>query len=342
MSTLAAGKNFSVVVDVDGNVWLFGRVQNQSTRVPEKLDKDMAGVAAGNNHLLLLDMDGCLWAYGSNEFGQLGYAGSSEAKIPRELSLPKMRTVFAVGDHSFFIETGTGKVWGCGSNSFSQLGLGYTHIIATPVPIPELPPIKYVGGGNTHSLFVDTEGKVWGCGRLGTTGETTNFVVPLDLPVEIVMACGGNGHSIFLDVHGSVWACGNNSSGQICDDNLTTQPCQIQKLPQIQAISAALNFSVFLDVDGAVWGCGEILNLEHKLKKLVDPKFYQPTMATVQAGHDHILMGDVDNNVYGLGGNEESQSSGNGRSNICYHPSKINVPKVNCSIRKFSCKSARN
>ena len=100
--------------------------------------------AAGNNFSIFLDFDGNVWGAGKSDFGQLGRILLLEGvTAPEKLALPvPIQTVAA--SHNFFsiFLDINGNVWACGSSRFGQLGLSdYTAQNYLPTMVPSLPAI---------------------------------------------------------------------------------------------------------------------------------------------------------------------------------------------------------
>jgi alpha-tubulin suppressor-like RCC1 family protein len=89
---MAAGLEFSVVVDFDGTVWTWGRNDvgqlGDGTTIPKIVPRRIAGldgvleVRAGAAHVLALRNDGTVWAWGANDQGQLGDGTSVNRSSP--------------------------------------------------------------------------------------------------------------------------------------------------------------------------------------------------------------------------------------------------------------------
>ncbi|KAH9988564.1 regulator of chromosome condensation 1/beta-lactamase-inhibitor protein II [Russula vinacea] len=198
-------------------------------------------------HTIVLDIDGTAWLFGRNQLAALGVSGvdAISENAPRSLRATDLGappgTVFvnaACGRGHSILVGSNGRVWTAGLNSLGQCG----H-----TPCPEVNTFKLVNGplhpktgeqehvvaaaaGITFTLFLTVHGKIYACGsgekgQLGNgrtgehiaTGNRTGFdiesepipVMGLDDKKIAQIACGQQ-HSIALDEEGIVYVWGYN------------------------------------------------------------------------------------------------------------------------------------
>ncbi|KAJ3517000.1 hypothetical protein NLJ89_g772 [Agrocybe chaxingu] len=199
--TSCSGCHF-VVLDIEGNAWLFGRngfsalgvpkVEYVSENAPRMLNPAELGApkgtkfvhaACGRNHTLLVGSDGSVWAAGQNNLGQCGQSTCPEVSTFQVVSVTqggrKENVIQASAGVTFSVVlTDTGKVFTFGSAEKGQLGNGTTgerittgnktsyDIETTPVYVKELDGKKIVqiASGQQHSVALDDTGLVyvWG------------------------------------------------------------------------------------------------------------------------------------------------------------------------------------
>ena len=122
--------------------------------------------------------------------------------------------------------------------------------------------------GPSYSILIDSDGFAWAFGdnterKLGLVFEEISFnpekvpTIPTCLAVS-----GGISHTCYLDTTGAIWTCGNNRSYQLglyhqVEKNEGIPLTQVDKLPDIQAISCGHYFTILLDTHGKVWSCGK-------------------------------------------------------------------------------------
>jgi len=194
-----AGYEYSVALDVNGNVWTWGNnawgqlgdntTDNRNTPV-QVVSSDGKGslsgiiaVAAGAVHVIAAGINGNVWAWGSNDHGQLGIGpfalGDKETKpvkvkgLSGEGYLSDITTLSAGEWHSIALD-GSGNVYAWGNNSYGQLGIGSDFHYGVPNPVKGLDgdgllaEINAVNAGGFHSLAFDQIGSVWAWGRGGS------------------------------------------------------------------------------------------------------------------------------------------------------------------------------
>lgn len=93
----------------------------------ETIDLKVVSIAAGKNHTVLLDNEENIWVWGSNEYGQLGLGHNNDVETPTKLELKKGNVSvkglsIAVGDNHTVVIDKINQLWTFGSNSHYQLG----------------------------------------------------------------------------------------------------------------------------------------------------------------------------------------------------------------------------
>ena len=277
ISSISAGYQFSLFLDVDRSVWTCGSNANgqlglgdtESRNIPVKIPNipKIISIFALGNASIFLDEEGSVWSCGSNQSGELGLGDNMQRnKAEKIAGLPKIKSIAGGWSHSLFLDC-EGFVWSCGYNKEGNLGLGDTICRSKPERVDGLPKIKWIAAGTNISLFGDKEGKVWVCGgnkqgELGLGHETQMNKPEKILSLSgIVSATGGWFCSIFLDQQGKVFTCGNNPFGQLGHGDTTNRstPQQLEKLPPISYLSTcntAYYFLQIVDCEGNVWSSG--------------------------------------------------------------------------------------
>ncbi|KAF9524401.1 regulator of chromosome condensation 1/beta-lactamase-inhibitor protein II [Crepidotus variabilis] len=199
--TSCAGCHF-VVIDIEGNAWLFGRngfsatgvtgpdfVSESAPRLVKPTDlgapkgTKFVHAGCGRNHTLLVGSDGSVWAAGQNNLGQCGQSTCPEVSTFQRINVShggnKEHVIQASAGISFsLVLTESGKVFSFGSAEKGQLGNGTTgerittgnktsyDIEVDPVYLKEMDGKKIVkiASGQQHSLALDDTGVVyvWG------------------------------------------------------------------------------------------------------------------------------------------------------------------------------------
>lgn len=125
------------------------RISNQPIRV--KLDALARRIAAGKNFSLAIDDEGNVWGWGENFSGQLGLKTLGVIDTPTRVDLEvPIDSIAAGNDHTLFLDE-NGTVWGCGNTNYLQLGFANNKPIWKPTIIPGLPSISSARGRHIKS-----------------------------------------------------------------------------------------------------------------------------------------------------------------------------------------------
>jgi alpha-tubulin suppressor-like RCC1 family protein len=265
---IAAGGNFSLALDVNGQVWAWGQntsgqVGTGATSTSAPIPVQVAGlpaiqaIAAGVSHVLALGVDGKVWAWGQNTSGQVGTgATSASVLVPVQVAaLPSAKAIAAGAGHSLVIDVQFGNVWAWGQNNFGQVGNGSvsTTPVLAPTPVGGVFAGTTVVAGHYFSMLIMGNGfvKTWGqntYGQLGN-GTTTNGAAPSNATgvTDATAIAAGAQHALMVRPGCPVWGWGNNGQAQlgtgITSSTATTEPT-----------SALLTNTFFFDGDGDGFG----------------------------------------------------------------------------------------
>ncbi|OCH96269.1 RCC1/BLIP-II protein [Obba rivulosa] len=210
--------------------------------------------ACGKNHTLLVGSDGQVWTAGINTNGQCGHPVCPEISSFKLVNGPKLNGVkervkkAAAGTTFSIVLTESGKVFAFGSAEHGQLGHGKTgeHIVSAgktafdiewePIPVRGLDnkQIVQIACGAQHSIALDVEGMVyvWGYNgycRLGL-GHQKDILIPQVVPnfagsnemtrgAEVV---AGPSNSVVIDKQRMYWMAGkwkNTGDGSVGQPN---------------------------------------------------------------------------------------------------------------------------
>jgi len=166
-------------------------------------------VSCGKEFSMLLDVEGCVWTFGSQEFGQLGtgsdgsynsanskvkmrYAGLSEpfkvsrvyerdskSKKTKLMQMMRIKSISAGTNHAAMVDE-MGKVFGWGAGSFGRTGLGDTMDSHTPIWMQSLDhprgKIEEVNCGHMMTvLYGKTAGSVYMAGCVDNIRKEANM-----------------------------------------------------------------------------------------------------------------------------------------------------------------------
>lgn len=220
---VAAGKNFSLGLSADGEVYAWGsqadgRLGNGATSGtvtdPVKITGAFGGkkiiqIAAGDGHALALTADGKVYVWGKNGQGQLGDNSQVDRSTPvavyeventGQTSDRKAIRVAAGGDFSLVLSEG-GLPYSTGSNSKGQLGRAtgpdnfsqvFGFVDTTETSALHGKTVVQLAAGNAHALALGSDTRVyaWGDNANGQLGDGTN--AQGDSPVLVVVPDGGS------------------------------------------------------------------------------------------------------------------------------------------------------
>lgn len=277
---IAAGGWHSVVVCSDSTAKAFGENatgqlgngDNTDSNVPVSNGlTDIIAVSAGGDqleaHTMVLKSDGTVWAWGSNLYGQLGNASTTNTNTPvQTLLLSNIMAISAGGWHSVALKN-DGTVWTWGWNMDGQLGDGTTtdKIIASQVP--GLTGIIQIASGTYHVLALKNDGTVWAWGDNisgqignGTTGTDVKSPVQVSGLTNVVSISAGRFFSLAVKNDGTIWTWGENLYGQLGDGTTADKNVPVQVSGLIGKIPAVVATGAFhcmvLKNDNTVWAWG--------------------------------------------------------------------------------------
>jgi alpha-tubulin suppressor-like RCC1 family protein len=241
-----------------------GSDRNLPVRVAN-LDAGVKGLAAGRNFSLALMLDGTVRSWGENSYGQLGlgfYGPTTSERIP--VAIPGFSGVRAIasdgeGKHSLaLLSDGTVKSWGL--NDQGQLGQGGNvgQVSARPFAVRDLKNVRAIATGEVHSLAVLESGRVksWGnntYGQLGNGahGDGTGADTPVDVVglSEVRSVTGGRYNSLAVLESGKVRSWGSNYSGELgngTSGNGTESdvPVAVNNLTSVKRVAAGNGFAL--------------------------------------------------------------------------------------------------
>ena len=258
IKSMAAGMKHNLLLDVEGNVWAYGRNQVAQLGLGDKVFRmrpckignlpEIEAIATGWGHSLFLDTTGAVWSAGINVDGEAGViAPRVKTQLSEIPNLPRIRSIVAGHHHSLFLDTDN-CVWSCGRNTAGELGYSDTQSGFVPSKIQTLPEIDSISAGYFTSYFIDRSANVFVCGsntnygQLGT-GDYMDVLSPTMVPsLKSIDQISGNCHTLFLNTEGEVFSCGSESCGKLgLGENRSSlhTPTKILTLPKLRSRLAA-------------------------------------------------------------------------------------------------------
>ena len=268
LALLENGTVFAWGSDTEGQLGNGAPLVNQALKVQTQIAGGVIAIAANGNYSLALTSGGQIISWGSDDYGQLGNAGTN-------LDNPSTGTVTGAQNNNVAIVAGThhalalqadGTVLTWGDNVAGQLGVGAaTPQQTAPVQIPTLQNIVALSAGYEHSLALKSDGTLlsWGRDSEGQLGDSTALTqqstpVAVQGPSEIVGIASGIYHNVALKADGTLLAWGDNGQKQLGNGTIVPQPIPVpvSSAAGIVAVSAGSYHSVALKTDGTLlaWG----------------------------------------------------------------------------------------
>jgi alpha-tubulin suppressor-like RCC1 family protein len=224
-------------------------------------------IAAGYDFSLVLDTNGSVYCFGCNKFGYLGLSDISSRLEPvKNPYLKDIQHISAGTYHALALDT-NGAVWTFGKADYGRLGYPITDDIqSTPRRIPELPnKIQQISCGNVHNLLLDVHGNVWSFGlnsygQLGT-GDNVHRYRPTKLTKSSKVTCVvAAGHSSFIEA-GEWWAFGDNFYGQLgfhsgANADIAVSHPQRTSWPAGMTVAGGSESIFLIDQAGKIYSCG--------------------------------------------------------------------------------------
>ena len=213
--------------------WETGPLLSTDSPVVVELEKYIT-VAAGDDFSLALDYEGDVYAWGRNVYGQIGENTSAYINKPKKISNLSNIVKIAANGHNCLALDKDGRVYAWGLNTNGQLGIDSTEpYISKPTQITGLPKVMDIAAGKSHSLAVEESGTVWGWGnnnyyKLGFEG-SGNYSKPEKTGIDNVLKIyAGNDVSAALNGSNRVLTWGSNLKGQLGVSDIQNNTSQAQ------------------------------------------------------------------------------------------------------------------
>jgi alpha-tubulin suppressor-like RCC1 family protein len=265
---------------VDGTVMCWGR--GHEGRLGDNLERgssqpvlvkdldDATDLSVGDDHACAVKKDGTVVCWGENDARQLGDGSQTNALVPRQVvNLSGVAKVAAGGEHTCALKTdGTVQCWG--DNNSGELGDNTTAFHATPAAVPGLADVTQIEVVHEATCALVKSGDVYcwgdnseGLSGLGTSGATSNTLVPTKVPDLSGVAYLGHGasawHFCAVLTSGAARCWGDANSGQIGNamgGEMQSKPTAVVGLTDAAKITMGASFTCALRKTGEVscWG----------------------------------------------------------------------------------------
>ena len=173
-----------------------------------------------------------------------------------------------------------------------------------------------VSCGSFHTLALDLDGNVWSFGlnndgQLGIGQYYDRFIYPKQVDIGErckYISCGGNS-SYVIDINDNIWVFGNNSNGQ---------------LRSRKGLISTTGIEILNETDRYIY----IPTLMESL--------LLPTIKSISCGYNYAILSDINEKIWGLGGNDEKQLGIKTEEVSTYIPIEIKLDDVH-KIKKIAC-----
>ncbi|MBR0375237.1 MAG: hypothetical protein IJH59_01630, partial [Firmicutes bacterium] len=266
---ISAGDNYSVLSDVDGNVYTFGYNGNERLGVgsaytkPTKVDipgKMELVSASENGHTLISDWDGYVYSVGLNSDGQLGlgdYEQKNRFKMVGEFQIEAnpSKVVLEVGQ-SIDIELAIGGAFNLKDKTFDDVTIDKRIANKTIAKIVD----NTITGRSIGKTVLTASYE----GIVGNSGASQRFYRNVEIEVIpegavcVPKVQNGNKFGVALRADGTVWTWGINSNGQLGQGNTikSNEPVQVEFDEVIKDISVGNSHVLALSESGKVYAFG--------------------------------------------------------------------------------------
>lgn len=305
---VSAGKDYSLALDTDGNVWGWGRNtyyeidQVSQTKVlkPRKFSKvgNIIKITAGINTSVLLAEDGSIYTYGLNSDGQAG-TGDYTARVANKANYDMQNVIdISAGAAHVMALKSDGTVWVTGSNRYGQLGINDKFVSQVAryqkVELPET--IAYIHSGENSCFAISNTGKVyaWGANYYGQLGlkDKENRYTPEQVEElsNIREISSGINHTIARDGNGFIYVTGTNKQGELGIGNNDAKVIfeRVNSISGIMDISAGENYTVVALKDGSAWAWGDYNHGDENLKSKTK------STVPVKIGSDNVSLKELE------------------------------------------------
>ena len=196
---ISCGGMHTAAVDVDGNIWCWGRADNGQTGTANWIYSYFPGivkpckvkgfsrnarrVSCGAFHTMILTTDGKVFSMGREDYGMLGIGsredslsgGSMCPTLIERLSDKRVTDISCGGWHSILL-TDSGDLYSCGKGEYGRLGVGDELSRDEPFlcecskkmnDCSSAIGMKSVSAGGSHTIALSRDHKAYAVGRSG-------------------------------------------------------------------------------------------------------------------------------------------------------------------------------
>lgn len=286
-------------------------------------------IACGQRHSLIIDLNDVLWGMGNNENGQLGINVDKvrhPTRIMKDGNPWKVKQIACGDNHSLIIDMND-EVWVFGNNDKGQLGLGDTIERKYPTKINDLKVLQISANYDT-SFIIDDNHYLWASGHneYGQFGiEYPRFFSMFTLitqhPFKKIFTAYT--YSAAIDLDDNLWIMSvyinyrteisTNTAHQIMNNDT---PIKVKMIGEYK-------YPLFIDDNNNLY----TYNLSNG-----DIRFIKNNVKYIFAEHERYFVVDFNNNVWGVGVNDQGQLGLQGKKYI-----ELLTKLSNIKAKKIAC-----
>ena len=293
---ISAGDAFSVCITEDGDLYFWGKMQNQQSDggdyaqvlTPYYLGSDFVDVDAGGGHIAAIDKNGNVWTTGCRYDGACG-DGKTQGTSIELVNVFSGAVKVSAGQTHTLVLTSSGDVYGWGSNHSYQLGQyippeqAYVYDKCFSTPVFVMDDAIDIEAGYFNSFVVKSNGDLWGFGtnydgQLGI-GYTNYNGAPIKTATDVKSVSVGYKYTIILKNDGTTYATGNNyyynfGNGSKLYNELCWTPALLTASPVLDP-----GETPFVDVDKSAYFYESVLwAVENRITAGTTPTTFSPEM----------------------------------------------------------------
>ena len=159
--SIQIGGGITITLDELGNVWYFGKLFGETTRIPKRIEglSNIISLCCAKNFFVFLDSNGYVWYIGS----LFDHDVTEPTRIECLKDIIKVKSGYK---HFIFLDS-NGKCFGAGNNKSGEIGHTNVSSISSSEKISPMSCDKNIidiACGAFHTIFLTDKGTVLGCG----------------------------------------------------------------------------------------------------------------------------------------------------------------------------------